>query len=348
VHLLATQWGDHHTSTTDLGADIVSPDGRHAVWVGSENRQNMLGHIGVVGTARPLLPLASGGPPEGAIGAPVTHLMADWLRECREQGGLAVAAHFPLPMAEVAADIGAGLLDALELQCFDPTLQSPPIAEWYRYLDAGYRLPLVGGTDKMTASVPLGQVRTWARLEADEPLSFEAWARAVKAGRTCVSSGPLLELRVDGHEPGSTVAIDGRASLDVVLTARAAQAIISAVEVVLDGVVVAAVTSERPTTELVLSETIAVERGGWIAGRSRSPFTVWSAFATTMAAHTSAVYLEHAGAPRRPPDLAVPLALVDGTRAWLEHLAPVRDAAALRRLTEFLDDAERRLRERSS
>jgi hypothetical protein len=40
--------------------------------------------------------------------------------------------------------------------------------------------------------------------------------------------------------------------------------------------------------------------------------------------------------------------LVDGTRAWLEHLAPVRDAAALRRFTEFLDDAERRLRERSS
>ena len=68
-------------------------------------------------------------------------------------------------MAEIAADIDAGLLDALELQCFDDTLQSPPITEWYRYLDAGYRLPLVGGTDKMSAAIPLGQIRTYARLD---------------------------------------------------------------------------------------------------------------------------------------------------------------------------------------
>jgi hypothetical protein len=42
------------------------------------------------------------------------------------------------------------------------------------------------------------------------------------------------------------------------------------------------------------------------------------------------------------------LALVDGTRAWLEHLAPVRDEAAAVRWRAFLDEAERRLRERST
>jgi hypothetical protein len=347
VHLLATQWGDHHTSTTDLAGDLIDEAGQHAVWVGSENRQNMLGHVGIVGTRRPIFPFASGGPPEGPIGHPVTHLVADWLAACREQGGLAIGAHFPLPMAEIAADIDAGLLDAIEVQCFDETLQSPPISEWYRYLDAGYRLPLVGGTDKMSAGVPLGQVRTWARLDEGVGLDFAGWARAVRAGRTFVSSGPLLTLRVEGREPGDEVALDGPATLDVELRAIAAQPVIEAVEIVLDGRVVAQRTSE-PAAELTLRERIAVDHGGWLAGRSRSSIVIGSAFASAMAAHTSPVYVVIEGRAGPRPDLTTPLALVDGTRAWLEALAPIRDPGQAARFRRSLDEAERRLRARGS
>ena len=342
VHLLATQLGDLHTSVSDLGGDQVDEGlGRHAVWVGSENRQNMLGHVGLVGGARPVLPFASGGPPEGRIGGAVTHLMADWLISNRESGGLAIGAHFPLPMAEVAADIAAGLLDALEVQCFDPTLDSPPIREWYRYLDAGYRLPLVGGTDKMSAEVPLGQVRTWARLGEDEELTLPAWTAAIRAGRTFVTSGPILELTVDGRSPGDELVADAGASIEVELVARAAQPIISAVEVVLDGRIVASRVVTSAVTELRLLEVIRVERTGWLAGRSRSPYAIGSAFASSMAAHTSAVFLEVHGKPRAPADLGTPLALIDGTRAWLRTLAPIDDPRTLRRFEAFLAESER-------
>ena len=73
---------------------------------------------------------------------------------------------------------------------------------------------------------------------------------------------------------------------------------------------------------------------------------IGSAFASAMAAHTSAVYLAVRGRPQPPPDLAVPLALVDGTRAWLEALAPLRDPGDAERFRRFLDEAERRLRAR--
>ena len=33
--------------------------------------------------------------------------------------------------------------------------------EYYRYLSCGYRLPLVGGTDKMSSDVPVGLYRTY-------------------------------------------------------------------------------------------------------------------------------------------------------------------------------------------
>jgi hypothetical protein len=346
VHLLATSWGDHHTSLTDIGGDLEDAEREHAVWVGSENRQNMLGHVGIVGTRRPVLPFTSGGPPEGPIGAPVTHLVADWLLRCRELGGLAIGAHFPLPMAEVMADIEAGLLDAVEMQCFDLALESPPIREWYRCLDAGYRLPLVAGTDKMSAAVPLGQVRTWARLEDETPLTFAGWAAAVRAGRTFVTSGPVLELRVEGREPGDSLSVPAGTLLEVELVARAAQPLISALEVVQDGRLVLAESSPEPVAEIRLRDRVRADRSGWLAGRSRSPYAIGSAFATAMAAHTSPVYLEVAGRPQARPDMSLPLTLVDGTRAWLEALAPVRDDPERVRFRRFLDESERRMRER--
>jgi hypothetical protein len=347
VQLLATQWGDHHTNVTDLGGDIVDTAARRAVFVGSENRQNMLGHLVLSGASRPVLPFASAGPPEGRIGGAATLLLADWLQRCREGGGLAIGAHFPLPMAEIPADIAMGLVDALEFETFDPTLQSPPVREWYRYLDAGYRLPIVGGTDKMTATVPLGQVRTWARLAPGEDLSFATWSAAVRSGRTFVSSGPLLDLSVDGHGVGDTLHLSKGASVEVELLARSPLPIISDAELVVDGQVIWAERVSAPSTMVALRHRVAIERSGWLAGRCRSPYAVGSAVATAMNAHTSPVYLECDDAPRRQPDLGVPLALVHGTRAWLEQVAPVRDDADAERFDRFLDEAERRLRERA-
>jgi hypothetical protein len=44
----------------------------------------------------------------------------------------------------------------------------------------------------------------------------------------------------------------------------------------------------------------------------------------------------------------VPLSLIEGTRAWLETLAPVASPRDLHRFAGFLEAADRRLRERHS
>ena len=186
ANLLATQWGDHHTSIADLPVKVVAdPSGQHMVVMGSENRQNMLGHIGLLGAADAVLPMASAGAPEARLGDPLSWLIADWADAARAQGGLAVAVHFPLPYAEIAADIVSGRIDAVEMQALTPGIDGPSIREWYRYLNCGYRLPIVGGTDKMSAEIPLGAIRTYARLDPGAAVSFDAWAAAVRAvGRT--------------------------------------------------------------------------------------------------------------------------------------------------------------------
>ena len=87
-----------------------------------------------------------------------------------------------LPDLYIANDFGADGVEMLS-HSDDAT------AEYYRYLNSGYRLPLVGGTDKMSSAVPVGLYRTYARL--DEEFSYEAWCRAVRAGRTFLSGGRM-------------------------------------------------------------------------------------------------------------------------------------------------------------
>ena len=63
--------------------------------------------------------------------------------------------------------------------------------------------PAVGGTDKMSAGMAVGTVRTYAHLKPDEPFTYGAWMDAVRRGETFVTYGPLLEFAVDGRPPGS-------------------------------------------------------------------------------------------------------------------------------------------------
>jgi hypothetical protein len=348
VNLLATQWGDHHTSLSDLPAKVVADtDGEHLVVMGSENRQNMLGHIGLLGASDPVLPMASAGPPEARMGDPLEWLMRDWADASRTQDGLAVAVHFPLPYAEIAADIVCGRIDAVELQALTPAVDGPSIREWYRFLACGYRLPVVGGTDKMSAEVPVGAIRTYARLDPEQPLSFAAFAEAVRAGRTFVSSGTLIDIEVDGRGQGNVVPFgpDG-GTVEVKVRAWAAQPFIDTIELVHDGRVIATSGGGGATERLELSERVAVSASGWLAARATSSAFIHSAFSTSMGAHSSPVYLDVAG--RRPysaEDARMIATIIDGARTWVETIAAVRSSDERARLAEYFTSSRATLDE---
>jgi hypothetical protein len=351
VHVLATQAGDLVTNAQDLAWGSGSdPSGGHRVVMGTENRQNLLGHLTLLGARQPVLPMAAGGAPEGRLGGPVTELLSDWADRCHAAGGLVVGAHFPLPYAEIAAAIVAGRIDAIEMQTFAPRLDSPSIGEWYRFLNCGERLPVLGGTDKMSAEVPVGAIRTYARLGLDEPPTFEAWAAAVRAGRTFATSGPLIELAVDGHEPGDVIRLPSSGGrLEVRAGVRAGQPVITALEIVMDGAVVGRETAPSPTASLELALPVDVRRGAWIAARSLSDHEIHSAFATAMAGHTSAVYVEVVDHPAASPEDAEAIArVIDGSARWLETLAAVAEPADRARMVDQIRDAAEVLRRRAS
>jgi hypothetical protein len=321
VNLLAAQWGDLYTNVGDFtGAASGASNSSTIVWVGTENRQHMLGHLSMLGI-RGHLPgrLSAGGPSESFIGEPVWNSLAAWADEAHDRDGLVVIPHFPTPESEVIADVVLGKVDALEVRDFWWGIDSHAVRAWYRLLNCGFRVPVVGGTDKMSAEMPVGGVRTFAQI-GDADLTFATWADAVRGGRTVTSSGPFLDLLVDGQGIGSEVRV-GRTGGPVEIDAVARSVFeLTALEIVHNGRVVARGDAEPGSHQIRLHERLRVA-GGWLAARAWGPGRALHVWRVRVAAHSSPIYITGEPTTRDADDLAYLTAILDGGRAWLGTLA---------------------------
>jgi hypothetical protein len=291
VNLLQSQWGSLFTNTEDFtGGSASTADGRHVTWVSQENRQPFFGHMVLWGLSRPVMPWCSDAPNEADLAAWQETTMSDWADRAHEQGSTVVIPHFPQPNGEPVVLIATGRADAIEMIVQRPMQH----AEYYAYLNAGYRLPLVGGTDKMSSEVPVGAYRTYAKLD-DEPFSFDAWTRAVRNGRTFLSGGPILRFGVDGHDVGDTVRLSGPGTVSVDASAESVLPI-SSLELVRNGEVVASSVEPSPGRRLELRADIEIDDDSWLAARCGGPGyfdgpsqrDVWG---RRIFAHTSPVYV---------------------------------------------------------
>jgi hypothetical protein len=342
INLLAAQLGDLFTNVGDIPAGpLVSPDGESVVWVGTENRQHMLGHIGLLAVrGEPVFPMSSAGPDESYLGDPLRSSLAEWAAVARSRDGLAIAAHFGVPLGEIAADVVGGHIDAVELLPRRHDFNEFRFIEWYRYLNCGYRLALVGGTDKMGAGFPVGANRTYSYLGGRE-FSYSNWAAAVRRGNTFATTGPLLLFEVDGHIPGSEIRFGVGGGTVEVSAEASSSAPLHHLEIVCNGRVVASRTEASGSRSLSLRERVRLSGPGWLAARcgSRLPSAPFG-----LVAHTSPVYVA-------VPDQEVfsaPIAeyllnLVEGAELWVDTLATRPDPASLARTRQVFEHARAHL-----
>jgi hypothetical protein len=340
VSLLAAQWGDLFTNVADLPyGPLISRDGETMVQVCSENRQHIMGHVGLVGGhGEPVFPMSASGPSESYLGDPVRISMAEWSDIQKRREGLVVAVHFPHPQAELAADIALGKMDAVELYPNFEHFNALPYLEWYRYLNCGYRIPVVGGTDKMGANMAVGANRAYAYL-GQNPFTFANWVKAIRSGNTFSSTGPLLQFQVDGHVPGSEITLGaGGGTVEVQAEAKCILPF-SRLDVVFNGEVVASKEEKAGAREMTLQSKVHVPGPGWLAARCSAPKDTTIRF-FSVAAHTSPVYVVVPGKEVFSPAAgAYFLALVEGTQAWVDNLATRPDDQRYQRIRKMLSDA---------
>jgi hypothetical protein len=353
VNLLASQWGEMFSNVSDfdgrttLGAKDFGGDGEFLVRVGTENRMQVLGHISLLGYAGAMItPLCTGGPDESALGDPQEVTMAEWAERCIAQSGLVVMPHAPNPNCERAADIVLDLVHAIEMMTFNPhDAQINPygLADWYRYQGLGYQLPLVGGSDKMSAASLLGGVRTYAHL-GERAFTYDAWKEAVRAGNTFVTVGPLLEFGVNGKPAGSRIDLPaGGGTVDVEWNVASVRVPIEQVEVIAGGLVADQV-SPGGMLAAAGSASVTVDHSTWIALRVRGSYR---GRAGDIAAHSSAVQLRVDGVtPFSQPDAISVLEQIEGAMAYVDTIAPRPDALRYKRLRVRLERAHQRLHAR--
>jgi len=321
VNLLLSQWGHLYTSTEEFtGRPHLSADGNTAVFACQENRTNMLGHMNLLGLRRPIMPWCTGGAEEADLGGGLETTLSHWADECRAQGGTVILAHFPVPNGEAAALIATGRVDAVEMIDYDDY----NVQEYYRYLNCGYRLPLVGGTDKMTSEVPIGLIRTYARCP--EGFDYWAWCEGVKRGDSFVSSGPLLTFEADGAGPGSELHQRGTGPVHLRASVRSIFPV-DRLEIIANGAVVAQRRLASPVLELALELDLPLGEDTWVVARCYGPgaevarhHDVWR---RPVMAHSSPIYLAQGERYQRfdPGVAQYMLALIEGSRLYVEERA---------------------------
>jgi len=330
LNLLASQWGRLFTNVGDISGRVGVVEDDTVVWVGTENRNHMLGHISMLGTkGLPVFPMCAGGVSEAWVGDPDIRTLTEWAQECKQKDGVVIRPHFPYcGFTEDPVLAVMGVVDALEIH---PD-RDFPLQEWYGYLNNGYRVAVAGGTDKMAASCAVGSRRTYALLDRNRAFTYDNWARAVRAGRTFATSGPLIYLTVEGARIGDTVRLPATGgSLEVNAVAESAWPL-GRIELVQNGRVTASESSRKGAGTLTVSTKIPFTGSGWVAARC---FGAGGSPTGFMAAHTSPVYVTCGR--DRPFDGPALEHMLNLTRGGIEYLQTIA--------TRFSDkDQERMIR----
>ena len=160
---------------------------------------------------------------------------------------------------------------------------------YYRFLNCGFRLPVSAGSASGVKASPLGYNRVY--VKTPKPFSYDTWFEALKQGRSFATNGPMLFLKVNGAEVGSTLSLGERRPVSVNIEVEAAtMQPLDRVEVLFKGRIVH--TSRAPDSSGKWRARFAsdVRESGWFVARCFE-----RAGSTIRFAHTSPIYLKFEG-----------------------------------------------------
>lgn len=163
---------------------------------------------------------------------------------------------------------------------------------YYHFLDLGYELTATAGSDfpwcgKSSGwSAQIGNARFYTYI--GESFTFDTWKKNFKAGHTFVSSGPMLDLKVNEAIPGENLDVEHGAIIQIRAEAFGHPEMVplTSLEIIAHGEVISKSISSQPgqSAERIYTEIeIPVDKGLWIAARCQA--------GDQQLAHTTPVYV---------------------------------------------------------
>lgn len=193
----------------------------------------------------------------------------DWIfEEVAAQGGLSGFAHVNSGIFHVHRGMTLiapkGLIDFVEL------LQFANLGTdlYYDFLNLGFKVTASAGSDVPWGGT-IGEVRAYAYTGKGK-FTADRWFDALERGRTFVTNGPMVHLRVDGAYPGDEVHVKTGEKVRVRARAWGAEGFTKPVklEIIQHGVVIH-VAEAGPEGAGELTVDVEVDPGGgcWLAAR---------------------------------------------------------------------------------
>ena len=261
--------------------------------MGQESRNNAgdwgggYGHCLFLNIPRLVEPVSTGrlAPSANAPDFPTMTMLCE---EAKKLGGTTIWCHNGGGM-EMPVAVASGAIDLFNVADGQEAIYQ----RYYHLLNCGFRLPVSTGTDWWIYD----HNRVFAQIEGGN-FSYESWLAALRAGRTFVSNGPLVEFQVNGKPPGSTLETEERLRIQARAISRLP---FDRLEIVHDGEIVAG----QPANDLgeaAIEREIPIAHGGWLAARVSSSTKTHAGY--KVFAHSSPVYVRVAGTPPRRAESA--------------------------------------------
>lgn len=261
-----------------LDYDLFIPGGKphpistpeRLLMVGQEYRPAFYGHVFMFQLRDHLIsPFTTGY--EGTAIESLYPSNTDILRKAKAQGATVGYVHAFGSKDPLSGNLGGGkgyIVDAA-LGTTDALEWSYPgrgsFYPWYATLNNGLRVTAVGGEDSISSmqiSKLVGSTRTYVRT-GKRGLDADAWFEGVRNGHAFVTTGPLVELTVDGRMPGEEIRLPA-AGGEVSVIARV-QSItpLESVALVWNGDVVEKIPLSSDRKSAQFNRKLRVARSGW-------------------------------------------------------------------------------------
>jgi TolB protein len=281
------------------------------IWA-QEVRAHFFGHIGMLNTSALYWPWIWGpGYDVHQLDDRVNVEPLDW---ARTHGGMSTYVHpvsgegpftgapHGIPTGFVA-DAVQGKIDAIELACLWSDERGTTDL-WYRVLNAGIPMAITGGTDVMNnlyRTMAVGTTRVY--VHPDKPSDVASYWSALKAGRSFVSTGPMLDFHVGKAGPGQAVP-RGAGTATYTLDLHSAVTV-DTVQIIVNGQVVATHGGLTAPGSGRYTGTVTLPVGGWVAARVvGAPTRAWPGMDSYAFAHTAPVWIDRVGSTEPAAKLA--------------------------------------------
>jgi hypothetical protein len=220
------------------------------------------------------------------------YLYGDIFAQARAEGAVTGLAHYFQAKFHTyragALLFPDGLVDFVELldnsDIFRPEL-------YYDALNLGFRIPVSAGSDYPWGD-HIGDQRTYVKLLPQQTLDPQAWYEGLKAGRTFVTQGPIIQFSINGQDIGSVLQVEEGEALTIRAAAQGPPYIGSPQRLwlVSMGREIAQVSrNERDETALTLRHTDIVAGSRW--------YVVVAQAHNGALAHSSPIYVIADGQP---------------------------------------------------